>query len=106
MVCSEIFFGLCIICAPFAARGRSSYSPLGSVTNIPAQAKQEKDKDAGHEHFILLADTDLMELPLEALTSLRADAISGLSRDFSLQLLYHRVHQGISPGGCCELGVL
>nr|KAG5695793.1 hypothetical protein BaRGS_013391 [Batillaria attramentaria] len=73
---------------------RSSYSPTGSTTNIPAQSRQEKD--TGHECVILLADADLMELPLEALTCLRADGISALSRDFSLQLLFHRMHQGVS----------
>ncbi|KAK1166636.1 cilia- and flagella-associated protein 46 [Acipenser oxyrinchus oxyrinchus] len=45
------------------------------------------------ECVILLADTLLMELPLEALKVLQEDGISSVSRDFSLQLLYNRMHR-------------
>ncbi|KAM7102431.1 cilia- and flagella-associated protein 46 isoform 6-T6 [Ciconia maguari] len=41
---------------------------------------------------VLLADTSFMELPLEALDIFREEGISSVSRDFSLQILYNRVH--------------
>ncbi|XP_072727829.1 cilia- and flagella-associated protein 46 [Ciconia boyciana] len=41
---------------------------------------------------VLLADTSFMELPLEALDIFRGEGISSVSRDFSLQILYNRVH--------------
>ncbi|KAK7109057.1 hypothetical protein V1264_013170 [Littorina saxatilis] len=73
---------------------RSSYSPIGSMGNLAKDKDKDKDKDGGNECVILLADADLMELPLEALSCLQAAGISALSRDFSLQFLYHRCHQG------------
>lgn len=45
------------------------------------------------ECMILLADKYLLELPLEALSIFQDEAISSLSRDFSLQLLYNRIHK-------------
>ncbi|XP_067858761.1 cilia- and flagella-associated protein 46 [Heptranchias perlo] len=45
------------------------------------------------EFVILLADILLLELPLEALKVLHNDVISSVSRDFSLQLLYNRLHR-------------
>ncbi|XP_075360373.1 cilia- and flagella-associated protein 46 isoform X10 [Mycteria americana] len=41
---------------------------------------------------VLLADTSFMELPLEALDIFKEEGISSVSRDFSLQILYNRVH--------------
>jgi len=40
---------------------------------------------------VLLADSDLLELPLEALSSLKADCIDSISRDISLQMMHHRL---------------
>ncbi|KAM8806051.1 cilia- and flagella-associated protein 46 [Eudromia elegans] len=40
---------------------------------------------------VLLADTLLMELPLEALSIFREEGVCSVSRDFSLQILYNRV---------------
>lgn len=42
---------------------------------------------------VLLADTLLLELPLEALTMLESPAVTSMSRDLSLQMLYHRYHE-------------
>lgn len=42
---------------------------------------------------VLLGDTSLMELPLEALSIFKEEGISSVSRDFSLQFLYNRLHQ-------------
>ncbi|CAN8215744.1 unnamed protein product [Coccothraustes coccothraustes] len=41
---------------------------------------------------VLLGDTLLMELPLEALSVFKEEGISSVSRDFSLQFLYNRLH--------------
>lgn len=41
---------------------------------------------------VLLGDTLFMELPLEALSIFKAEGIRSISRDFSLQILYNRVH--------------
>nr|XP_056706458.1 cilia- and flagella-associated protein 46 [Euleptes europaea] len=57
--------------------------------NITAQAGTA---DMG-ECMILLADKYLMELPLEALSIFQQEAISSVSRDFSLQFLYNRIHK-------------
>jgi len=54
---------------------------------------------AASETVVILADADLLELPLEAITSLRADVIDSISRDISLQLLYHRLTT-TPPGEC------
>lgn len=45
---------------------------------------------------VLLGDTSLMELPLEALRIFKAGGISSVSRDFSLQILYNRIHMAES----------
>lgn len=39
---------------------------------------------------VLLADIHLLELPLEALLSLRVLTVTAISRDFSLQFFHHR----------------
>ncbi|XP_062436353.1 cilia- and flagella-associated protein 46 [Rhea pennata] len=41
---------------------------------------------------VLLADALFMELPLEALSIFREEGLCSLSRDFSLQIFYNRVH--------------
>jgi len=56
-----------------------------------AAGKAAACADPSNETVVLLADADLLELPLEALTSLRADVVESVSRDISLQLLYHRL---------------
>ncbi|XP_044276023.1 cilia- and flagella-associated protein 46 [Varanus komodoensis] len=57
--------------------------------NITSQANPE---DIG-ECVILLVDKILMDLPLEALNIFQEEAISSVSRDFSLQVLYNRLHK-------------
>ena len=42
---------------------------------------------------VLLADCSLLELPLEALTMFDSPNIAAMSRDVSLQMLYHRFHE-------------
>jgi len=63
------------------------------------QAAGKADEPTAGESVVLLADADLLELPLEAVASLRANVIDSVSRDISLQLLYHRLTT-TPPGEC------
>ena len=47
---------------------------------------------------VLLADTSLLQLPLEALGFLQGDSVHALARDFSVQMLHHRLAK-LSGGG-------
>lgn len=44
------------------------------------------------ESVVVLADSLLLELPLEALAVLQGPGISSISRDFSLQVFYTRLY--------------
>ena len=50
------------------------------------------------EAVVLLADEWLLQLPLEALEIFAVPQITSLSRDFSLQFHYHRVHPAERSG--------
>lgn len=63
-----------------------------SVVDLIFSGISSGSEDIG-ECVILLADKDLLELPLEALTIFQDDAISSLSRDFSLQMVYNRIRK-------------
>lgn len=72
-------------------------SPSQSTTEKPGREAKEPQPPP-QEYVILLADPDLLELPLEALKVFQIDSIASLTRDFSLQLFYHRFFQD-SPQG-------
>ncbi|KAM9549280.1 cilia- and flagella-associated protein 46 isoform 2-T2 [Guaruba guarouba] len=70
-----------------------------------AESRKMKVKDQNTKHstelgmpvdlglcVVLLGDTLFMELPLEALSIFKEEGVSSVSRDFSLQILYNRVH--------------
>ncbi|KAM9282040.1 cilia- and flagella-associated protein 46 [Cariama cristata] len=68
-----------------------------------AESGKIKDKDTKRTRMqgtpidlglcvVLLGDTLFMELPLEALSIFKEEGISSVSRDFSLQILYNRIH--------------
>ena len=78
----------------------TSSSPATTSTEKPAgkEGKEKEPPPPPQEYAILLADPDLMELPLEAVRALSAESIVSLSRDFSLQLFYHRYHQEAVQG--------
>ncbi|XP_069720254.1 cilia- and flagella-associated protein 46 [Phaenicophaeus curvirostris] len=74
-----------------------------SVSAPESGRKKGKDKDTKHTRMqgtpmdlglcvVLLTDTLLMKLPLEALSVFKEERISSVSRDFSLQILYNRIH--------------
>ena len=50
------------------------------------------------ESVVLLADEWLLQLPLEALKTFAVPQITSISRDFSLQFHYHRVHPAERSG--------
>ncbi|XP_060585472.1 cilia- and flagella-associated protein 46-like isoform X2 [Ruditapes philippinarum] len=72
-------------------------SPSTSITEKPGREPKEPPAPP-QEYAILLADPELMELPLEALKVFQAESIVSLTRDFSLQLFYHRYHQDNPEG--------
>ncbi|XP_069395061.1 cilia- and flagella-associated protein 46 isoform X1 [Paralichthys olivaceus] len=69
------------------------------------ETNQSKDKDEKRssdaaklptesgECVVLLADSKLLELPLESLSILQEEGLSSVSRDFSLQLLHSRLNR-------------
>ncbi|XP_054133202.1 cilia- and flagella-associated protein 46 [Melozone crissalis] len=74
-----------------------------SVSASETGKKKVKDKDTKQGGIqdapvdlglsvVLLGDALLMELPLEALSVFKDEGISSVSRDFSLQFLYNRLH--------------
>ncbi|XP_014746146.1 PREDICTED: cilia- and flagella-associated protein 46 [Sturnus vulgaris] len=78
-------------------------SQCGSVSAAETGKKKMRDKDTKQVGMqdkpvdlglcvVLLVDTLLMELPLEALSIFKEEGISSVSRDFSLQFLYNRLH--------------
>ncbi|XP_056147442.1 cilia- and flagella-associated protein 46 [Lampris incognitus] len=73
-------------------------------TTLPEPTKlREKEEKGGSEkvsspiepgeNLVLLADRRLLELPLEALSVLQEEGLTSVSRDFSLQFLYSRLHR-------------
>eukprot|EP00058_Branchiostoma_floridae_P006091 XP_002591579.1 hypothetical protein BRAFLDRAFT_131026 [Branchiostoma floridae] len=68
--------------------GWQQHQPSTTATVASGSSSQAQD-----DYILLLADQWLMQLPLEALSILQNTGISSLSRDFSLQMLYHRIHR-------------
>ncbi|KAM4033890.1 cilia- and flagella-associated protein 46 isoform 2-T2 [Anomaloglossus baeobatrachus] len=80
---------------------RQSSPPLSVTESLRAKSREKDDKAAttssasvdGGDCIILLADKSLQHLPLEALGVFMDDGVNSVSRDFSLQLLYNRIHR-------------
>ncbi|XP_029305800.1 cilia- and flagella-associated protein 46 isoform X3 [Cottoperca gobio] len=69
-----------------------------AAPSVPEMTKVRDKEDKGSsaepgEYVVLLADRKLLELPLEALSVLQEEALSSVSRDFSLQLLHSRLNR-------------
>ncbi|XP_073402610.1 cilia- and flagella-associated protein 46 [Dendrobates tinctorius] len=80
---------------------RQPSPPLSVTESLRAKSREKDDKaattssasvDAG-DCIILLADKSLQQFPLESLGVFMDDGINSVSRDFSLQLLYNRIHR-------------
>ncbi|KAF7461926.1 hypothetical protein GHT09_013418 [Marmota monax] len=54
---------------------------------------REPAQPEGPSNVILVADKHLLELPLEGLSVLQEGAASSVSREFSLQMLFNRLHR-------------
>ena len=70
--------------------------PVGSSSCVPPATVQPEVAD----DVILIADRDLLELPLEGLSVFDDGLVSSLSREFSLQMLCNRLRReepGESP---------
>ncbi|ELW67298.1 hypothetical protein TREES_T100016876 [Tupaia chinensis] len=73
------------------------------TTVVDSGKAKGKDKDRklsvaqvqpeGADNIILIADKHLLELPLEGLPVFREEMISSVSREFSLQMLWNRLHK-------------
>jgi hypothetical protein len=57
----------------------------------PISLALQEEKTGEGLTVVLLADPDLLELPLEALSLLQLDCIKAIARDFSLQMHCHRI---------------
>ncbi|KAM9847487.1 cilia- and flagella-associated protein 46 [Aulostomus maculatus] len=81
----------------FCLRPQSPSVPLSEM----ADAKEKEERRSSTqtdkmpmepgEFVVLLADRKLLELPLEALSLVRDEGLTSVSRDFSLQLLHSRL---------------
>ncbi|BFY98171.1 hypothetical protein BsWGS_01212 [Bradybaena similaris] len=87
----------------FGGRLQNSIRNDSEALNIDRDlAKEGKDKEKSsketlsrNECLVLLADADLIGLPLEANVHLQQlEGVASVSRDFSLQFLCHRAQQG------------
>ncbi|KAL2302670.1 hypothetical protein Nmel_010113 [Mimus melanotis] len=75
-------------------------SQCGSAETGKRKVRDKDTKQAGVQDkpvdlglcVVLLGDPLLLELPLEALSVFKEEGISSVSRDFSLQFLYNRLH--------------
>ncbi|KAM8924779.1 cilia- and flagella-associated protein 46 [Pelodytes ibericus] len=83
---------------------RQQSPPHSTTESARAKFKEREEKptssptiEIGH-YIVLLADSSLMELPLEALSVFQEEGIGSVSRDFSLQLLYNRIHRAQTEG--------
>uniref|UniRef100_H0WN93 Uncharacterized protein n=1 Tax=Otolemur garnettii TaxID=30611 RepID=H0WN93_OTOGA len=63
---------------------------LGQTSTAHAEAADK---------MILIADRPFLQLPLEGLSVLDEATVSSVSREFSLQMLYNRLHKEESDGG-------
>lgn len=82
--------------AGWGCEGQGSVPPVGGSSCVPPATVQPEVAD----DVILIADRDLLELPLEGLSVFDDGLVSSLSREFSLQMLCNRLRReepGESP---------
>ncbi|XP_070541399.1 cilia- and flagella-associated protein 46-like isoform X2 [Ptychodera flava] len=73
---------------PVTSQLDKAFRATDSLASIGGKESQTSD-----EYMVILADKWLLELPLEAMAMLQHPSIFSLSRDFSLQMLYNRIHR-------------
>ena len=59
----------------------------------PTQTSRDAQASPPDECIIILADKWLMEMPLEALAMFKSPNLASITRDFSMQMLYNRIHR-------------
>ncbi|CAJ1066948.1 LOW QUALITY PROTEIN: cilia- and flagella-associated protein 46 [Xyrichtys novacula] len=73
------------------------FRPEAASPNPETAKSKDKEAIEGAEepgqYVVLLADKQLLELPLEALSILQEDSLASVSRDFSLQVLHSRLNR-------------
>ena len=62
-----------------------------TISHLTAILSLRKEKSDEGLTMVLLADFELLQLPLEALQMLQSDHVKAVARDFSLQMHYHRI---------------
>ena len=50
-----------------------------------------KENSDSHLSIVILSDSEVFKLPLEAMAVFHQPQITSVSRDFSLQMLHHRI---------------
>ena len=75
------------------ARTCPHFRALETPGPVPTSRSDPATSSAPEECLVLLAAQWLLEMPLEALAIFSSPAITSLSRDFSLQMLYNRIHK-------------
>ncbi|XP_071793797.1 cilia- and flagella-associated protein 46-like isoform X3 [Asterias amurensis] len=70
-----------------AIRALENPGPVPTSRSDPSAAANPE------ECVVILADKWLLEMPLEALAIFSSPAVTSLSRDFSLQMIYNRIHR-------------
>ncbi len=73
---------------PITLQLDSIFRPSSASTT---SKNKNAEKEPPQEYVVLLCDPDLMQLPLEALNSLQSESIVSVSREISLQMLYHKI---------------
>ncbi|XP_077992013.1 cilia- and flagella-associated protein 46-like isoform X2 [Glandiceps talaboti] len=84
----ELLVGLEDYLRPITIQLEQAFRPTDSLTSIGGKESQPTE-----DYMVILADKWLLELPLEAVAMLQHPSIFSLTRDFSLQMLYNRIHR-------------
>ncbi|XP_068112949.1 cilia- and flagella-associated protein 46 isoform X2 [Hyperolius riggenbachi] len=85
---------------------RLASPPLSTTESMRAKSREKEEKPATASStseevgdcIVVLADRWLEQLPLEALAVFKDESVSSVSRDFSLQFLYNRIHRVQTEG--------
>lgn len=74
------------------------YSPPAVTPTSTSKDNKGQTEVAPNEYVILLADSMLMHMPLEALEFLQVENVTAMCRDFSLSLFHHRFYKDEATG--------
>lgn len=74
------------------------YSPPAVTPTSTGKDNKGQIEAAPNEYVILLADSMLMHMPLEALEFLQVENVTAMCRDFSLSLFHHRFYKDEATG--------